>query len=179
MSTPARKRSAGRRTLLTDEVQERIVTAVRGGNYLDDAARYGGVTDRTVLNWMQKGREALAEVDGEDDLVAPEMEIYVRFFRAIEKARSDAVVRNLTLVQRAAEDNWQAAAWYLERTNPRKWGRRDTLEVTGEDGGPVQVHVSARETLAEKFAAAERAAREVIEAQVIESDETPRLRAAQ
>lgn len=178
MATPARK--TGRRSLLTPEMEERILTAVRAGNYLDDAARYAGITDRTIFNWMKRGRDALDAAGGDDDLVDPDEQMYVRFFRSVERARSAAVVRNLSIIQRAAEVNWQAAAWYLERTNPRKWGRRDTLEVTGEDGGPVQVSVTARETLAEKFAAAERTAREVIEARVVEPDEgAPKLRRAQ
>lgn len=35
--------------------------------------------------------------------------------------------------------DWRAAAWYAERNNPKKWGRRQAIEVSGPDGGPIQV----------------------------------------
>lgn len=178
MSTPAPRRP-GRRSIISEEIIDRIVTAVRGGNYLDDSARYAGIGERTIFEWLAKGREALEAAGDDIDLVPPDRQLYARLTQAVEKARSDAVVRNLTLIQRAAETNWQAAAWYLERTNPRKWGRRDTVEITGENGGAVRVeHSTARETLAAKFEAAERAARDVIEARIVEPD-TPTLRKAQ
>jgi hypothetical protein len=29
---------------------------------------------------------------------------------------------------RRGVDNWQARAWYLERSDPKHWGRKDKLE---------------------------------------------------
>lgn len=65
--------------------------------------------------------------------------IYVQFAEEVERARAGAQVRNLGLIQRAAMDgSWQAAAWFLERSNPQKWGRKQ-LEVTGRGGGPIEI----------------------------------------
>ena len=49
-------------------------------------------------------------------------------------------MRNVALIQKAAKDNWQAAAWYLERRYPEDYGRREQhkLEHTGPRGGPIQ-----------------------------------------
>lgn len=171
----AAKRPAHRPTII-GQVHDAIVQAIRAGNYVDDAASYAGVSTRSVFGWLERGRlaEAKAQEDGEPipDTEAP----FVQFLHDVESARSQAVVRNVALIQRAAETQWQAAAWYLERTNPRKWGRHETVALTGEDGGPVKVEHSARETLAAKFAAAELAAREAIEASAIEDESTPRAR---
>lgn len=58
--------------------------------------------------------------------------VYVRFVRAIQRARGAAVVRNVTVIQNAATDSWQAAAWYLERTQSRDFGRRDAMAVAAD-----------------------------------------------
>ncbi len=50
--------------------------------------------------------------------------IYREFLEAIEKAEAQAKVRNVTIIQAAAKDNWQAAAYWLERRYPEEWGRR-------------------------------------------------------
>lgn len=63
---------------------------------------------------------------------------YVEFVEAVESARAVAQVQMLAVVRRAAaEGAWQAAAWFLERSNPQQWGRR-TLEVSGVGGGPIE-----------------------------------------
>lgn len=117
---------AGRRTKLTPEVQERIVSALRAGNYMDTAAQYAGIGESTLHRWIATGRE-------ED---APE--IYKEFREAVERARAEAEVRNVHLIQQAAQGGtWQAAAWFLERSHPGKWGRREKVEMSGPDGGPI------------------------------------------
>ena len=153
----------GRHTLLNPQVQETIVNAVRIGSYLDDAAMLAGVSRGTLFRWLAEGREASEKADAGEELT--EREQLVRdFCDAVEKARADAMLRNIGVIQTAAQNGtWQAAAWYLERTNPKKWGRHDTVEISGTDGGAIQVEVSAKETLRAKFEAAERAALEVLD----------------
>lgn len=36
------------------------------------------------------------------------------------------------------EGDWRAAAWLLERRLPARYARREALEVSGPDGGPVE-----------------------------------------
>ena len=157
------KRAMGRHTLLNPQVQETIVNAVRIGSYLDDAAMLAGVSRGTLFRWLAEGRDASEKADAGEELT--EREQLVRdFCDAVEKARADAMLRNIGVIQTAAQNGtWQAAAWYLERTNPKKWGRHDTVEISGTDGGAIQVEISAKETLRAKFEAAERAALEVLD----------------
>ena len=56
-----------------------------------------------------------------------------------EKAEADAEVRNVAIIQRAADTTWQAAAWWLERKHKAEWSSR--VEQTGADGSPVKVIV--------------------------------------
>lgn len=134
-----------RPTKLNPEVQQRIIEALRAGNYQDAAAAYAGIHEATFHNWMNRGREEERRVmDGEkpDAKEAP----FREFFVAVEKARSEAEVRNVMHIQRAAQEGtWQAAAWFLERSYPRKWGRKDRHEHTGEGGDAIKVSVSTAE----------------------------------
>ena len=53
--------------------------------------------------------------------------------RAIKKAQAAAAPRELTVVNKAgAAGQWQAAAWYLERCDPKHWGRRMVIEMERE-----------------------------------------------
>ena len=113
----------GRPTKLTPELQEELLKALKGGTYVEDACAYVGIGVSTFYDWMRLG--SLNE--------AP----YSEFSEAVEKARASAVVRNVALLQKAAEDSWQAAAWWLERTRPDHYGRR--TNIAGPNGGAIEI----------------------------------------
>ena len=116
---------------LTPEVQARIIEAVTAGNYVETAAQYANIGLSTFYRWM---------AEGEGDK-APKRQ---REFReAVLQARAQAEVRNVTLIQRAANDgSWQAASWFLERSFQNKWGRTGKVEVTGAGGDALKLEVS-------------------------------------
>lgn len=127
---------AGRNPKSTDkELIDRLLAALRAGNYIETACSFAGIGTSTYFRWLKE-----AEADD-----APE---HLREFReAVESARAQAIVRNVKLIQDAATNGtWQAAAWWLERSQPHQWGRNDKLraELSGPDGGPITV-VSADE----------------------------------
>ena len=128
-----------RPTKLTKEVQEKIVTAIGAGNYQDTAAAYAGISSTTFFRWMAEAQNPGAGKE-------------LREFRAaVEKARADAEARNVALIQNAAQNGtWQAAAWFLERSHPTKWGRINRTEISGPDGGPIETKVDI-EALEEKL----------------------------
>lgn len=57
----------------------------------------------------------------------------------IEKAEAEAEATYSIIVANAAADpkNWTAAAWWLERRHPEDYGKRERVEMTGRDGGPI------------------------------------------
>lgn len=107
----------GRPSLLSDEVQARLVEAFNLGQVsIATACAYAGIAERTYYVWMAKGREG--------------QEPYEQFMQAIEKARADAVMINLAVIRKAAQaGHWQAAAWWLERVLPAQYGRKTQVEV--------------------------------------------------
>lgn len=116
-----KKHPGGRPTKLTPELQDRIVQAIRAGAYIETAAAYAGVSKDTLYQWLKRGARSKSG-------------IYRQFSDAVEKALAEAEMRDVMLVGRAAETNWQAAAWRLERKFPERWGRRDrvSMEHSGE-----------------------------------------------
>lgn len=139
------KRSA---LLLTDEVHDRIVGTLRLGNYVEHAASYAGISRGTLYNWLKKGDEARAKRESGAELDEVE-ERYARFSEDVDNARATAVVRNVSIIQQAAQTNWQAAGWWLERTAPQHFGRQVRTELSGPNQGPVQVNVSRDELIEE------------------------------
>lgn len=144
--------SGGRPTKLSLEIQERIVSAITAGNYIETAAAFAGISKVTLYKWLRRGARAHAGAHHE-------------FVNAIEKALASAEVRDVATIARAAsgydvertketagvggitvrettkyrEFAWQAAAWRLERKHPERWGRR--VEVTGKS---EVVHTGAK-----------------------------------
>lgn len=114
----------GRKTRCTPEMTKRVADAIRGGNYASVAAAYAGIGESTYYEWLKRGGE------GESP--------FAEFAEAIKEAEAQAEVRNVALIQQAAQGGtWQAAAWYLERKYPARYGRRDRMEHTGAEGGPI------------------------------------------
>jgi transposase len=129
----------GRPTKLNDETQNRIVTALRAGNYQETAARYAGISVDTFYEWMRRGTQEPGS-------------IYAKFSEAVEIAKAAAEVRDVALIDRAAEEgSWQAAAWKLERKFPHRWGRVQRTEISGPDGAPVKVELDAKLALLQKL----------------------------
>ena len=115
-----------RPTKLTPVTKEDIIKALRAGNSRRDSALYAGISETTFYSWMARGRE------GEP--------LYSEFLEAVEKAEAQSVVRNVAIIQRAAEETWQAAAWWLERKRPDDWGRRQRMDI-GADKEELEVIV--------------------------------------
>lgn len=133
----------GKPTLLNDELQEKIVELIKLGNYAEDAAGAVGIGRTTFFLWMARGRAESERLKLMPDAEPNELETpYVTFMNAVEKARDEATARNVAVIQKAAHSgDWKAAAWYLERTRQKTYGRAERVEMTGADGEPMKMVV--------------------------------------
>jgi hypothetical protein len=87
----------------------------------------------------------------------------------------------VAIIQKAAnEGTWQAAAWFLERTNPRKWGRHETVEIGVAEDKPLESSEIAT-LLDQRIARMRERTIGAIEVEATESDENdpPSLSIAQ
>lgn len=113
----------GRPTKCTPERVKRIIDALKGGNTRSASAAYGGIDPETFSNWMARG--------------AKDEEPFLGFSIQVKAAEAEAEVRNVAIIQTAAKDKWQAAAWWLERRRPKDYAQ--THKHTGSDGeSPVE-----------------------------------------
>jgi hypothetical protein len=134
----------GRPPECTQELIKKIVSSILVGNYFETACASAGIHKTTAYDWLKKG----AREPGS---------IFEQFSNAVEKAQADGESRDVMVIEMQAHGapaqynemgqqireaiprDWKAAAWRLERKHPKKWGRMDRHEVTGQDGKPIEV----------------------------------------
>ena len=126
-----------KRVLFEEDRLNRLTEALRAGNFVEVAATYAGIHPATVYQYLKE-----AESPDCDPQVAD-------VARRITEARASAEIRNVALIQTAARNprHWQAAAWFLERAHQTRWGRRQGVELTGANGGPIEVDTDPRAAL--------------------------------
>jgi len=139
-------RSGPKRMTLEHPKVKRLLEALRHGDFVDDACAYAAISEQTYYRWQREGYELQRRIDAGETLTDEETAIR-KLCEAIKEAELVGQHAALAVIQRAANSGtWQAAAWFLERRN-KKWSNR--TEVTGPDGGPVQV--TSREELTDRM----------------------------
>jgi len=136
----------GRICKLTPKLRNEIAASVADGNYVETAAALHGVSKDTIYRWLKRGARERQRLEKKPSLKPKKKEAMYRLFSdAIEKARAEAEENDLRIIGDASKTQWQAAAWRLERRNYRRWGRRQLIEHTGEDGAPIETKVNVVE----------------------------------
>lgn len=110
----------GRPITLTPEVQLAVCEKIAEGNYLETAASLAGVPPRTLRRWLQRGHDAVKR-----KVRNP----FRRFLEAVEQAQAEGEAEHVGAIRAARSEHWQASAWWLERTRPERFGRRDKVLV--------------------------------------------------
>ncbi len=144
---------------LTPEVQENICNWLKLGYYQEDAAIMAGIAPSTYYEWMKKGEVERVALESDEDMLAlpdtslpaskdgtPEIELvypFMEFSEAVKKARAEAEGAHIRNIRKAADNGvWQASAWFLERSHPKKWGKRSQLDLVAENDEPVQFEIT-------------------------------------
>lgn len=137
----------GRRSKLTPDVQDKIVKAVRDGNWDEVAARAGGLDHSTFYRWLGKGEKATsgiyrdfydavkqAEAEHEAEMVGiitagARGEIVEKQVTTYEYFnRKGAKVTRTTVTEKSGKDA-STAIKYLERRHSARWKPRLAVEV--------------------------------------------------
>ena len=114
---------------IDDEKKTALVAALRNGSDLETACHYAGLSIAQVLRALEVGKleaERIANGFPADKTQAALLDLW----ESLKRARAEAIVRNVTYIQKAASDgSWQAAAWWLERTVPDQYGKKTAKPV--------------------------------------------------
>jgi len=105
----------------TPELGEKLLDAIRNSATLRDAWEYVGISHATYYYWKETKPEFAESLK-----------------KAIKVGESNLENYAVSCIQRAMEKSWQAAAWWLERTKPDKYGKRDNFNI--ENGNsPINI----------------------------------------
>lgn len=119
-------------SLFTSERRSKIVGAVRGGVFRFEAAEQAGVSERTLVRWMARGRESLEAFDREE---VDELDDYANFVLDVLQAEAESNGEIVKEIRKASKGgDWRAGAWLLERRNPRRFGSASRVKI-GIEGG--------------------------------------------
>ena len=147
----------GRKTKLTPEIQDTICNWLKLGYYQEDAAVMAGIAPSTFYDWLKKGAEEDSKQEqikalGSGDSPLPAINedsdielvyIYSEFSEAVARARAEAEGAHIKNIRRAADNGtWQASAWFLERSFPKKWGKRSTLDIDAQGDEPIKFQIT-------------------------------------
>lgn len=126
--------------LLTDKLIEQFADIMRSGVYLETAAAYLSITKETLYAWLRRGARERHRLENDENAKPdPAEDIYLRLSDAIKKAVAEAEYRDYTIIEKAAETQWQAAAWRLERRFPERWAKKDNFNTSGTNEVNIRI----------------------------------------
>lgn len=119
----------GRPTKLTPELQAKLCGLLREGKFFRHACNACGVDENTVNGWLSKAKEPGASQE------------LIDFSVACVRARDEGEQRLIENMRTMAIEklDWKQEAWILERMNPKQYHLTTKSEISGPEGGAIQI----------------------------------------
>ena len=132
----------GRPSKFSEERADKIIRAIRAGNYIETAAALAGVHKSTLYAWLKRGSAEADRLDADPKAKPKKTELpFLNFSDAVDIALAEAENMDVQAITAAAAEDWRAAAWRLERKFPDRWGRKDRLQAEVENKGHVGLNL--------------------------------------
>lgn len=113
-------------TVFKPETVDRLIAMLRAGSYMNVACAAAGISRQTYQVWMTRGKSG-------ESADAP----FAEFRERVEQAFAEAETVLTTRIAAASRENWQAAAWLLERRHPERWARVSQRDKDDREPAPV------------------------------------------
>lgn len=134
---------AGRRTKLTTSALEAVVSFVRIGAYFETACAAAGIHRSVFYDWLKRGRAEWIRLEQHGGRPRKSEALYLQFLTAVKQAAAEAELTDLDRIDKASEQQWQAAAWKLERRYPTRYALRKPEMAMTVQGGVLVVGAPA------------------------------------
>ena len=115
----------GAPTKLDAALQKKFVAYIEEGQYFETACSLCRITYPTFRTWMIKG-------------AAEETGIYHDFMIAVQEAEAVSERDAVLYWKQFFNQDYKAVRDFMDRRFRNKWGRKDVMEISGPDGGPIQ-----------------------------------------
>lgn len=149
-----------RHTICTEELTAEFVKYIRMGNYFETVCDYLQIDKGSAYNWLKWGEEGR-------DASGPDPDVYRQFFNAYTQANAEAELSSVQDLKAAGHarklppalldadgkpvpgvqyGDWRATAEFLARRYQDRWApnAKSKTEISGPNGGPLQVQQSGR-----------------------------------
>lgn len=134
----------------TIKIVDAVIRAIEAGASVELAAESVGINRTTIYNWISRGEEwsdppvyQSGKKKGQPKPIPEEQAVYVDFLDRFTRARAAGKIWHIANIRRHAEEDWRASGFFLERSDPENWGRRDKTHVSGNLGfTPAAVDLS-------------------------------------
>lgn len=113
------KRTAGRPSLLTPDVQKKICNMLSTGNFRKIACKSAGISHRTFNDWM---------TIGENESSGPHRD----FRQAVLDAESKAEIYAVASIIAAGKRDPRHLEWWLSHRFPERWADRSRAEYRAQ-----------------------------------------------
>ena len=124
-----RGHAGGRPSVISKEKVESLYKYLKIGSYPETAAAAAGISKTTFYKWLKYGRRVIENNEKRYKKIVEKDRMYVEFVNAYDEAIAIAEMRDLIVIDKAAQEDWRAAAWRQERRNPKRWGLRQQQEI--------------------------------------------------
>ena len=124
---PKSRNLGGRPPKLSKKLIHEMSNLLRMGAYVESAALAIGLSRETFYAHLKKGNK---DIDAGSYLTLSAILV-----REIHKATEVAVMRDLKRIDEAADADWRAAAWKMERRQAAQWGSKSAVKLEKEKPG--------------------------------------------
>ena len=141
---PAKKHAGGRPTNFKPEFKAQVVVLAEKGFTDIEIGKMFGVTKTTINTWKKKYPEFLTSIK-KGKKVADEKVERALYQRAIGYSHPDVHISNhqgkiiITSIIKHYPPDVAAGFIWLKNRKPNEW--KDKKEITGNDGGPIQISI--------------------------------------